>query len=70
LTGASKTLVFESHCFLPDKRLLGGDVRPEAGLVWTDALKFEQLFTARIGKLHKVRYYYEACNMEWLAPGD
>lgn len=55
---------------LQDKRLLNREVRLEGRELPDGAFEVEMLYTVRDGKLYRVRYYCEVCNIEALEPGD
>ncbi len=55
---------------LEDKRLIEREVRLEGTAKSDGAFKVERLYTVREGKLYKVRYFCEVCNIEALEPGD
>ncbi len=55
---------------LQDKRLLGREVRLEGTTRSDGTFEVERLYTVRAGKLYKVRYFCEVCNIEALEPGD
>ncbi len=55
---------------LQDRRLLNREVRLEGAAKPGDTFEVERLYTVRDGKLHRVRYYCEVCNIEALEPGD
>jgi len=55
---------------LADKRLENREVRLEGTLQPDGRLKVNQLYTVRDGKLFRVRYFCEICNIEALGPGN
>ena len=55
---------------LQDKRLLNREVRLEGTARPNGAFEVERLYTVRDGKLYRVRYYCEVCNIEALEPGN
>ncbi len=55
---------------LQDKRLAGREIRVEGEWQPDGALKVNLFFTLRDGKLFRVRYFCEICNIEALEPGD
>jgi hypothetical protein len=54
---------------LSDERLDGRAVRVEGELLADGRLKVNHFWTVRDGKLHRVRYFCELCNIETLEPG-
>lgn len=54
---------------LGDKRLEGRAVRVEGELLANGRLKVNHFWTVREGKLYRVRYFCELCNIETLEPG-
>ncbi len=54
---------------LQDERLLNREVRLEGRMRADGAVEVARLYTLRDGKLYKVRYYCEVCNIEALEPG-
>ena len=54
---------------LQDKRLANRDVRLEGTTRSDGTFEVEKLFTVHSGKLYRVRYYCEVCNIEALEPG-
>jgi hypothetical protein len=55
---------------LQDQRLLGREVRVEGTLKPDHTFEVAHLFTVRDGKLYKVRYYCDICNIAALEPGN
>ncbi len=55
---------------LQDKRLLHREVRLEGTARPDGTFQVERLYTLRDGKLYRVRYYCQVCNIEALEPGD
>ncbi len=55
---------------LRDKRLANREVRLEGTTKPDGTFEVARLFTVRNGKLHRVRYYCEVCNIEALEPGN
>jgi hypothetical protein len=54
---------------LEDKRLAGREVRIEGEPKPDGSFETWKFFTVRDGKLYRVRYYCEICNIEALEPG-
>ena len=55
---------------LQDKRLASRQVRLEGTKKPDGTFEVAKLFTVRNGKLYRVRYYCEVCNIEALEPGN
>ena len=55
---------------LQDKRLLDREVELEGTERPDGSFEVERVYTVRNGKLYRVRYYCEVCNIEALEPGD
>ena len=55
---------------LQDQRLLNREVRVEGTLKPDRTFEVAHLFTVRDGKLYKVRYYCNVCNIAALEPGN
>jgi len=55
---------------LQDKRLADREIRVEGEWQPDGTLKVNRFFTLRGGKLFRVRYFCEICNIEALEPGD
>src|SRR5215467_10795342 len=55
---------------LQDQRLLGREVRVEGARKPDATFEVAHLFTVRDGKLYKVRYYCDICNIAALEPGN
>lgn len=55
---------------LRDTRLAGREIRVEGEWSADGTFKVSQFFTVKSGKLYRVRYYCEVCNIESLEPGD
>jgi hypothetical protein len=55
---------------LQDQRLLNREVRLEGTLKADGTFEVAHLFTVRDGKLYKVRYYCNICNIAALEPGN
>lgn len=55
---------------LEDKRLLGREVRLEGSAKSNGSFAVERLYTVREGKVYRVRYFCEVCNIEALEPGN
>jgi len=55
---------------LMDKRLANRAIRVEGEWAPDGTLKVSQFYTAKDGKLYRVRYFCEVCNIEALEPGD
>lgn len=54
---------------LQDKRLANREVRVEGIAEPQGTFKVQKFFTVRGGKLYRVRYFCETCNLEALEPG-
>jgi len=54
---------------LGDKRLANRDVRLEGTMKPDGTFEVTHLYTVRDGKLYRVRYYCEVCNIAALEPG-
>lgn len=54
---------------LQDKRLADKDVRLEGTIKADGTFEVDHFFTVHDGKLFRVRYYCEVCNIEALEPG-
>jgi len=55
---------------LEDKRLQDREVRLDGAVKPDGAFEVERLFTVKDGKLFKVRYYCEICNIAAVEPGN
>ena len=55
---------------LQDKRLAGREIRVEGELQDDGKVKVNHFFTLRDGKVYRVRYFCEVCNIEALEPGN
>lgn len=55
---------------LQDKRLADREIRVEGEWQPDGTLKVNHFFTVRDGKLFRVRYFCEICNIEALEPGN
>ncbi len=55
---------------LQDKRLRDREVRIEGTSRPDGSFEVERFYTVHDGKLYRVRYYCEICNIEALEPGD
>ena len=55
---------------LKDARLANREIRVEGVWAADGTLEASQFYTVKNGKLHRVRYYCEVCNIESLEPGD
>ena len=55
---------------LRDERLLNREIRVEGRLKPDSTFEVVHLFTVRDGKLYKVRYYCDICNIAALEPGN
>jgi hypothetical protein len=55
---------------LQDKRLADHEVRLEGTEKSDGSFEVERIYTFHNGKLYRVRYYCEVCNIEALEPGD
>jgi hypothetical protein len=54
---------------LEDKRLANREIRIEGEWQPDGTLKVNHFFTVRDGKLYRIRYFCEVCNIEALGPG-
>lgn len=54
---------------LQDKRLTGKEVRLEGNMKADGTFEVDHFFTVHDGKVFRVRYYCEVCNIEALEPG-
>jgi len=54
---------------LGDERLVGRELRLEGTANPDGSLNVERFYTVRGGKLYRVRYFCEVCNIEALEPG-
>ena len=54
---------------LQDKRLSGREIRVEGAARPDGSFQVEKFFTVHSGKLYRVRYYCETCNIVALEPG-
>lgn len=54
---------------LEDPRLLNREVRLEGSMKPDGSFEAARLFTVRDGKLYRVRYYCDVCNIAALEPG-
>jgi hypothetical protein len=54
---------------LQDKRLANREIRVEGEWQPNGTLKVNHFFTVRDGKLYRIRYFCEVCNIEALGPG-
>jgi hypothetical protein len=66
LTGKT-TFLFHT---LQDKRLTNREVRLEGTARPDGTFEVSRLYTIRHGRLYRVRYFCEVCNIEALEPGD
>ena len=64
---AKSTYLFHT---LQDQRLLNREVRVEGTLKPDHTFEVSHLFTVRDGRLYKVRYYCDICNIAALEPGN
>jgi hypothetical protein len=55
---------------LLDKRLEGREIRVEGEWAADGTLKVRQFYTMKDGKIYRVRYFCEVCNIEALEPGN
>ena len=55
---------------LKDKRLAGREIRVEGDWAADGTFRVSQFYTVKGGKLYRVRYFCEVCNIESLEPGD
>ncbi|MFB3923377.1 MAG: hypothetical protein ACE145_16770 [Terriglobia bacterium] len=55
---------------LQDKRLADREIRVEGESQPDGSLKVNHFFTVHDGKLYRVRYFCEICNIEALEPGN
>jgi hypothetical protein len=55
---------------LQDKRLANREIRVEGEWQPDGTLKVNHVFTVRDGKLYRIRYFCEVCNIEALGPGN
>lgn len=55
---------------LKDKRLANREIRVEGEWAPDGSLKVNHFYTVKDGKLYRVRYFCEICNIESLEPGD
>jgi len=55
---------------LKDKRLANREIRVEGEWAPDGTLKVSQFYTVKNGKLYRVRYFCEVCNIEALEPGN
>jgi hypothetical protein len=55
---------------LRDERLLNREIRVDGTLKPDGTFEVAHLFTVRDGKLYKVRYYCDICNIAALEPGN
>jgi hypothetical protein len=55
---------------LKDPRLAGRDIRVEGEWAADGTFRVSQFFTIKNGKLYRVRYFCEVCNIESLEPGN
>ena len=55
---------------LHDKRLANRTVRMEGTVQPDGTFRIERFYTVRGGKLYRVRYFCDVCNIEALEPGD
>ena len=55
---------------LQDERLAGREIRVEGELQADGKFKVDHFFTLRDGKVYKVRYFCEVCNIEAFEPGN
>jgi hypothetical protein len=55
---------------LKDKRLAGHEIRVEGDWAADGTFRVSQFYTVKGGKLYRVRYFCEVCNIESLEPGN
>ena len=55
---------------LKDKRLAGREIRVEGDWSADGTFRVSQFYTVKGGKLYRVRYFCEVCNIESLEPGN
>ena len=55
---------------LKDKRLANREIRVEGSWTSDGTLKVSDFHTVKGGKLYRVRYYCDICNIESLEPGE
>jgi hypothetical protein len=55
---------------LKDRRLEGREIRVEGEWAADGTLKVSQFYTLKNGRLYRVRYFCEVCNIEALEPGN
>ncbi len=55
---------------LEDKRLLKREIRAEGAMQPDGSFKVMHFYTVKGGKLFRVRYFCETCNIEALEPGN
>ena len=55
---------------LQDKRLANREVRLEGTMKGDGTFEVERLYTAKNGRLYRVRYFCKVCNIEALEPGN
>jgi hypothetical protein len=55
---------------LQDKRLANREIRVEGEWQTDGTLKVNHFFTVHDGKLYRIRYFCEVCNIEALGPGN
>ena len=55
---------------LKDKRLAGREIRVEGDWAPDGTFKLSEFHTVKGGRLYRMRYYCEVCNIESLEPGD
>lgn len=55
---------------LKDKHLTGREIRAEGDWAADGTFRLSQFYTVKGGRLYRVRYFCEVCNIESLEPGD
>lgn len=55
---------------LKDKLLVGREIRVEGAWATDGSLRVNEFYTVKGGKLYRVRYFCDVCNIESLEPGD
>jgi hypothetical protein len=55
---------------LKDKRLSGREIRVEGDWAEDGTFRVSEFHTVKDGKLYRVRYFCEVCNIDSLEPGD
>lgn len=55
---------------LQDERLRNREVRLDGAMKPDGSFQVERIFTVRNGKIYRIRYFCETCNIEALEPGN